>query len=192
MVEMTRSDKTTSPPPYVRDEHRVFSYETLPPDVTFKSDTILFKRKTFITSVLVMLITSFAVFYLPLFNGFIAGAFGGFHARTLKRAMGAAVVSAIALPLFFAFFAFMAGPTELRIFGGLGFWGWALTYAISLLIGAATGAYSRPLLSDEISAAPTRVPAGAPPRRSTPSTDSVTRVVTAERTSLPIGPAHGA
>ncbi|WXH30280.1 hypothetical protein WA016_04250 [Myxococcus stipitatus] len=192
MVEMTRSDKTTSPPPYVREEHREFRFEQLPTDVTFKPDTILFRRKPFVTSVLVMLITSFAVFYVPLFNGFLAGAFGGFHARTLRRALWAAVVSAIVMPLVFSFFAFLAGPTELRIFGGIGFWGWAITYAISLLIGAATGAYSRPLLSDEINASPTQVPAGAPRRRSTPSTDSVTRVVTAERTSLPIGPAHGA
>lgn len=188
MVEMIRSDRTTNPPPYARDVHRELRYSELPAGIGMKSEEIRFKHNRFVVSVATMLITSFVVFFVPLFNGLIGGAFGGFHARTMKRALGAALVSSIALPVFIALFSFLAGPTQLRIFGGLGFWGWTALYVIGTFIGAATGPYCRPLLTEGFNAAPTPVPADGPSYRTTTTTETVTREVIVERVSPPNEP----
>lgn len=188
MVEMTRSDRTTSPPPYVRDVHREFSRSELPAGIGMKYEEIYFKHNRFVVSVLTMFITGLVVFFVPFFNGLIAGAFGGFHARTMKRALGAAFATSIALPAFIALFSFLAGPTQLRIFGGLGFWGWAALFVIGTFIGAATGPSSSELLTEDFSATPDPVPADGPTYRTTTTTETVTREVIVERVSPPSEP----
>lgn len=188
MVEMTRSDRTTNPPPYVRDVHREFSRSELPAGIGMRNEEFYFKHNRFIVSVATMLVTGFVVFFVPLFNGLIAGAFGGFHARTMRRALGAALVTSIALPAFIALFSFLAGPHQLRIFGGLGFWGWTALFVIGTFIGAATGPASSELLTEDFSATPDPVPADGPAYRTTTTTETVTREVIVERVSPPSEP----
>ncbi len=187
-MEMVRTDKGTSPPPYVHDVHREFSYAELPPGIGMKPDGIHLKHNRFDVSVVTMVLTSLVVFFVPLFNGLIGGVFGGFHARTLKRALAAAVVSSIAVPAILAGLSFFAGNNSLRIFSGLGFGGWIALHVIGTFIGAVTGAASRPLFTEDLSAAPTRLAADGPTYRTTTSTVRVNPDVTVERVSPPTGP----
>jgi hypothetical protein len=187
-MEMVRTDTNTSPPPYVRDVHREFTYAELPPGIGMKHEGIRLKHNRLDVSVLTMVITSLVVFFVPLFNGLIGGVFGGFHARTLKRALAAAVVSSIAVPGFLAVLSFFAGNNSLRIFSGLGFGGWTALHVIGTFIGAVTGAASRPLFSEDLSATPLRRAAVGPTYPTTTSTVRVNPDVTVERVSPPTGP----
>ncbi|WP_434347150.1 hypothetical protein ACN6A1_02235 [Myxococcus virescens] len=151
---------------YIRQE--------IPADLTFKPDTINPVHNRFIVSTLVMAFISMALFFLPMFNGLLAGTFGGFHARRMPRALGAAALSAIAVPTALAFFLFIGSATQGHIFYGLGFWGYTALYVIGIFIGAVTGAISHPFWTSykigepaPVSAPRTRVPDAAPPSRPT-------------------------
>ncbi|MFP2959938.1 hypothetical protein ACLEPN_19410 [Myxococcus sp. 1LA] len=144
----------------------------LPADLTFKSDTINPVHSRFIVSTLVMVITSLVLFFAPMFNGLLAGAFGGFHARRMPRALAAAAFSAVAVPATLAFLLFIGTATQGHVFYGLGFWGYTALYVIGLFIGAVTGAISHPFWTTyrvgtpaSVSAPRTRVPDAAPPSR---------------------------
>ncbi len=147
----------------------------IPPDLTFKPDTINPIHNRFIVSTVVMVLTSLALFFLPLFNGLLAGAFGGFHARRMSRALAAAAFASVAVPATLAFLLFIGTATQSHLFWGLGFWGYTALYVIGMFIGAATGAVSSPFWAGGdsrapafLSAPPGRAPIAAPPSRPTP------------------------
>lgn len=123
---------------------RRVDYASIPPDITLKQDRIALKRPVLVGSVLVMVIFGLATFWLPLFNGLFAGALGGYHAGRMKRALGAAVVASVAVPAVLAAASFMSEQPSLMFLWGLSFWQWTALHVIGTLIGAVTGAASRP------------------------------------------------
>ena len=162
------------PRSYATEPARQVEYASLPPDVTLKPEGIYFKNNVFTVSVVTMVITSLVLFFIPLFNGLMAGAFGGYHAGRMKRALGAALASSIITPgilLFFSSFVYsFESAQSLRFFGGLGVGGWVALYVIGTFIGAVSGAASRPLITERnlhryvpVSATPVP-PSGAAPR----------------------------
>ncbi|MFP2928039.1 hypothetical protein ACLESO_23125 [Pyxidicoccus sp. 3LG] len=192
-------DQLTMPPISSLKEPQAVVYAELPPDVTMKPETIPVHHKIFIVSTLVMIITSLATFYLPLFSGLLAGTFGGFHAGRLKRALAAAAVTAVAVPALLRFLMLLAEENSNYLFWGLGFWGWTAVHVVGTFIGAAAGAASRPVLSGEflqrapasVSASPVPAPGVVPPPRPATSTETVTRDAAATRVPPPSGPARG-
>ncbi|WP_426755491.1 hypothetical protein [Myxococcus sp. Y35] len=144
----------------------------IPAGLTFKPDRINPVHNRLIVSTLVMAITSLVLAFVPMFNGLLAGTFGGFHAREPKRAFAAAALSAVAVPTFIAFLLFIGSATQSHLFWGLGFWGYTALYVIGLFIGAATGAISHPFWHTRVLGEPTPVsaprvrgPDAAPPSR---------------------------
>jgi hypothetical protein len=104
------------------------------------------RHNTFVVSVATMVITSLVLFWAPLFNSMLGGVFGGFHARTWGRAMGAAVVNSIVVPAIILFAYGFNQPDLLRFFYGLGIEGWVILHVVGTFVGAACGVYSRPLV----------------------------------------------
>lgn len=143
--------------------HGRIEYSEDPADLRVVEDsTVAWKHNRLKVSVLTMVLISLSTFYFPLFNGLLAGAFGGFHAGQPRRAMGAALITAIVVPvtLYVAFEVFGVG--SVRIFSGLGFTGWSVLHAICLFLGALSGASSRPLFSGDIPLIFTPHVSGAP------------------------------
>ncbi len=142
----------------------------IPADLTFKPDTIEPVHKRLIVSTVVMVLISLVLAFVPMLNGLVAGAFGGFHARGPKRALAAATFSAIAVPTFIAFLLFIGSATQGHLFWGLGFWGYTALYVVGVFIGALTGAFSHPFWTSfvigrpaSVSGPPVQGPADAPP-----------------------------
>lgn len=136
-----------------RSEHR-FPLEngrsesaTIPPDTRVMDSRILWLHNRFKVSVLTMVLISTITFFIPLFNGLLAGAFGGFHAVRPRRALAAALVAAVVVPagFFVAYDIFSVGSE--RLFYGLGWWNWTLLHIIGLFIGALCGASSHPVFT---------------------------------------------
>ena len=123
-------------------------YASLPDDVTLRPDVIMPKHNVFVVSALVMVLTSLITFYIPFFNGLLAGTLGGYHAGRMKRALGAAVVASLAVPGFLLFAGFMSRQPELNFFSGLHFKGWLVLHILGLFIGAVGGAACRPLITE--------------------------------------------
>ncbi len=190
-TEPTRQHPVTEPP-------RGWKYSPLPPDATFKDEEIPLRHKTFVVSTLTMIITSLVTFFVPLFNGLLGGTFGGFHARRLSRALAAAAVTSVAVPAFIRLLYFFA-PDSLRLFYGLGFWGWTLLHVIGTFIGAVAGVASRPLgltgplhrAHAGVSASRVPAPGAVPPPPPTTSRASVTRDAVEVRANPPSGPVRG-
>jgi hypothetical protein len=134
--------------PAIPDER--LDYAVLPPGTRVEDSQVVWKHNRFDVSVLTMVFVSMATFFVPLFNGLLAGTFGGFHAGRPRRALAAAVVTAVAVPgaLYVAFNVFGVGGV--RIFSGLGFTTWAILHAIGVVVGALAGAASKPLFSGEV------------------------------------------
>jgi hypothetical protein len=149
-------------------------------------------RRIFIGSVLTMFIASFVTFWIPLFNGLLGGAFGGYHAGRMKRALAAAAVNSVAVPGALAFLYFFSQHDAARFFYGLGFQGFVVLHVIGTFIGAVAGAASRPLVTGDlplrreplsVSASPTPAPGGVPTSRPASSTET--------ETTPPSGPGRG-
>lgn len=141
-------EKDKTPRSYATEPPRDVEYASLPPDVTLKSEEITLKRPIFVVSVAVMIFFSFILFWLPVFNGLLGGALGGYHAGRMKRALAAGVVTSVVVPLLLAFFSFFGEQPQLRFLMGLTFRDWIIVHVISTLIGAAGGAWMRPRISD--------------------------------------------
>jgi hypothetical protein len=178
MPEFIKPDAGATPPP-----HYEFVRSELPPGVTMKPEQVVLKRNIFVGSVLTMFIASFVTFWIPLFNGLLGGAFGGYHAGRMKRALAAAAVNSVAVPGALAFLYFFSQQDSSRFFYGLGFHGFVLLHVIGTFIGAVAGAASRPLATGglmqrreplAVSASPTPVPGGVPTSRPARSTETVT------------------
>jgi hypothetical protein len=107
------------------------------------------KHNTLIVSTLTMVFTSLLTFWMPLFNGLLGGTFGGFHARTLGRALGAAFLNSLIVPGIVLFAYGFDQPDLLRFFWGLGVQGWVALHVIGTFIGAVAGVFSRPLAEGE-------------------------------------------
>lgn len=103
------------------------------------------RHNTFIVSVATMVITSLVLFWAPLFNSMLGGAFGGFHARTWGRALAAAAVNSVVVPAIILGAYGFDQPDLLRFFYGLGIWGWVILHVVGSFIGAVCGVASRPL-----------------------------------------------
>lgn len=201
MAEFIRTgpDRSTTPPSYTREPHREFIPAELPPGIGMKPENITLKRRILVGSIMTMVLTSGALFWLPLFNGLLGGTFGGYHAGRVKRALGAAVVSSIAVPAAIWFLAFMSKNDSSYMFYGLGFQGWAMLHIIGTLIGAVAGAASRPLMTGDylpraplaVSASPVPAPGAVPTSRPTTSRESVTRDAVEVRANPPSGPVRG-
>jgi hypothetical protein len=191
--------RDTTPTSYVTQPHRKFVHVGLPADVGMKAEGITFKRNILVGSILTMFITSFATFWLPMFNGLLGGTFGGYHAGRLKRALGAAAVNSVAVPAVLAFLMFITRNNSSHLFYGLGFRGWVLLHVLGTFIGAVAGAASRPLFTGEFrrrvpaAVSASRVPATGvvTTTRSTRSTETVTREEVEVRANPPSGPVRG-
>jgi hypothetical protein len=176
-------DKT--PHHYVTEPPRGWKYSPLPPDVTFKEEGITLKHHNFVVSTATMIVTSLVLFFIPLFNGLLGGTFGGFHARRLPRALLAAAVSSVAVPGVLRFLYLFDTPDFLRMFGGLGFNGWAMLHVIGTFIGAVAGVASRPLA---LTGRLRRAHVGPGDTRTVPVTTPVSRSVTRERVEARANP----
>lgn len=141
-------EKNKTPTSYATEPARHVDYAELPPDVTLKPEEIVVKRPIFVTSVAVMVFTSLVTFYIPLFNGLLGGAFGGFHAGKMKRALAAAAVSSVMVPAILVFAHFLSQQPRLLFLLGLTFWEWVACHVAGTILGAVAGAYSRPRITE--------------------------------------------
>ena len=125
-------------------------YSPFPPDTRVEESRVVWKHNRFDVSVLTMVLISAVTFFIPLFNGLLAGTFGGFHAGRPRRALAAALVASVVVPaaFFVAFNVFSVG--SVRVFYGLGWWNWTMLHVIGLFIGALCGASSRPVWTGEV------------------------------------------
>ncbi len=144
------SERVASPGERFPLRNEQVEYASLPPDTRVEESRIFWKHNRFDVSVLTMVLISAVTFFIPLFNGLLAGTFGGFHAGRPRRALAAALVAAVGVPavFFVAYNVFSVGSE--RLFYGLGWWNWTLLNAIGLFIGALCGAASRPMFSGEL------------------------------------------
>ena len=109
------------------------------------ADGIPIRNRGLFIGTATMVGVSAILFWVPFFNSLMAGAFGGFFARTWGRAFKAAALASVAVPAFFAFLYGWDTPDFYYLFYGLGFWGWTALHVVGLFIGAASGVYSRPV-----------------------------------------------
>ena len=82
---------------------------------------------------------SLLLFFLPLINGLIGGAVGGYKAGSATRGLGAAVLPAIVAGIGIWLLLAVANAPVLGFFAGIAFGLWALISSIGLLVGAAIG-----------------------------------------------------
>jgi hypothetical protein len=141
-------EKDKIPPSYATELGQHVDYAELPPGITLKPDEMTVKRPIFVTSVGVMVFTSLITFWMPFFNGLLGGAFGGFHAGRMKRALAAAVVSSVMVPAILVFAHFMSEQPRLLFLSGLSAWEWVACHVAGTLLGAVSGAFSRPRLTE--------------------------------------------
>jgi ABC-type spermidine/putrescine transport system permease subunit II len=139
-------DKT--PPSYATEPPRNVEYATIPPDITLKPDLITLKRPFFIGSVLIMVLVGLITFWMPFFNGLLAGTFGGYHAGRMKRALAAAVVCSVVVPALLAGLSFFSEQPSLLFLMGLTFKEWIVAHVLGTFLGAISGAASRPLFTE--------------------------------------------
>lgn len=139
-------DKT--PRSYATEPSRNVEYATLPPDITLRPDVITLKRPFFIGSVLIMVLTGLFTFWMPFFNGLLAGSFGGYHAGRMKRALAAAVVCSVMVPAMLAFLSFFSEQPSLLFLLGLTFKQWIILHVLGTFLGAIGGAACRPLVTE--------------------------------------------
>lgn len=135
------------------------------------------RHNTFLVSVATMVLTSLVLFWAPLFNSMLGGVFGGFHARTWGRALGAALVNSLVVPaIILAAYGFDQ-PDLLRFFYGLGIDGWVILHVIGTFVGAACGVVSRPLVDRHRGLVEARAtPTGSATRVTTSRTSDATEV----------------
>jgi hypothetical protein len=149
-------DNTPIPPPnkdktprsYATEPLRHAEYAPLPPDVTLRPEGISFKHNTFVVSVATMAFISLITAWIPLFNGLLAGTFGGYHAGRMKRSLGAAAVTAVMVPAILGFAHFISETPSSYFLWGLTAWQWVALHTLGLFIGAVAGAASRPLITE--------------------------------------------
>jgi len=141
-------EKDKTPPSYATEPARHVDHAELPPGITLKPEEISVKRPIFVTSVAVMVFTSLITFWMPFFNGLLGGAFGGFHAGRMKRALAAAVVSSVMVPAILAFAHFMSEQPRLLFLMGLSAGEWVVCHVAGTILGAVAGAYARPRLTE--------------------------------------------
>lgn len=137
-------------------------YSENPSGLRVEESRIVWKHNRFDVSVLTMVLISAVTFFIPLFNGLLAGVFGGFHAGRPRRALAAALVASVVVPATFyvAFNVFSVG--SVRVFYGLGWWNWTMLHVIGLFIGALCGASSRPVFTGEVPIFRSQYVSGAP------------------------------
>jgi hypothetical protein len=141
-------EKDKTPPSYETELGQHVDYAEIPPDITLKPDEIAVKHPIFGTSVAVMVFTSLLTFWMPFFNGLLGGAFGGFHAGRMKRALAAAVVSSVMVPAILAFAHFMSEQPRLLFLLGLTTWEWVACHVAGTILGAVAGAFARPRITE--------------------------------------------
>ncbi|AFE07546.1 hypothetical protein COCOR_07457 [Corallococcus coralloides DSM 2259] len=156
------SDRVTNSSDRLHLRNAQVDYTVLPPGVRVEESYFTLKHNRFDVSVLTMVLISAITFFIPLFNGLLAGTFGGFHAGRPRRALAAAAVASVVVPAAFyvAFNVFSVGGE--RIFLGLGWGNWTLLHVIGLFIGALCGAASRPVFTGEVPVFRTQYVSGAP------------------------------
>jgi len=149
------SDTTLSPPEkdktprsYASESAQQETFAPIPPGITLRPERIALKRPIFVVSVWTMVLTSFIIFYIPLFNGLLGGVLGGYHAGRMKRALAAAAVTSVVVPALLAFLNVMSRQPGLHFLMGLTFWEWVAAHVIGTFIGAAAGAIARPALTE--------------------------------------------
>ncbi|MBX5460623.1 MAG: hypothetical protein IRZ28_05975 [Steroidobacteraceae bacterium] len=97
------------------------------------------RNASLMVSALWMVGVSLVLFFLPAINGLIGGAVGGYKAGSVGRALGAAILPAVAVGLIlWAAFAMFGAPI-IGLIGGLAVGLWALFSSVGLLIGAIIG-----------------------------------------------------
>lgn len=141
-----QEDKT--PSSYTVEPSRNVEYATIPSDISMKPDLITLKRPFFVSSVLIMVLTSLLTFWVPFFSGLFGGTFGGFHAGRMKRALAASVVTSVAVPAILAFLSYFSQQPSLHFLMGLTFKQWIIAHILGTFLGAISGVVSRPLFTE--------------------------------------------
>jgi hypothetical protein len=98
-----------------------------------------YERSSVIASSLWMVGISLVLFFLPAINGLIGGAVGGYKAGTAGRAVGAAVLPAVAV--FFGVWGLLSAFDHplIGFISGIAVGVWAIISSIGLFIGALIG-----------------------------------------------------
>jgi hypothetical protein len=141
-------EKDKTPRSYATEPARYVEHVDLPPGITLKQEEIALKRPIFVASVAAMVLISLITFYIPLFNGLLGGALGGYHAGRMKRALLAATVCSVMVPAMLAFLNFMSEQPSLLFMMGLTRWEWLGLHVIGTFLGAVGGAAARPLITE--------------------------------------------
>jgi hypothetical protein len=141
-------EKDKTPRSYATEPPRDVVYATLPADVTLRPAGIVLKRPIFIGSVSVMVFFSFITFWMPFFNGLLGGVLGGYHAGRMKRALAAGVAASVMVPGLLAFLSFFDEQPQMLFLLGLSFREWIIAHVAGTLIGAVTGAFMRPRITE--------------------------------------------
>ncbi len=151
MAEFTPRDPSTrdrTPRTYGTEPVRPIDAMDMPDGCTVieQGNYIEPRHNTFIVSVATMVLTSLILFWAPLFNSMLGGVFGGFHARTWGRALGAALLNSLVVPAIILGAYGFDQPDLLRFFYGLGIDGWVILHVVGSFVGAVCGVLSRPLV----------------------------------------------
>lgn len=97
-----------------------------------------------------MIVISVLLFFLPVINGLIGGAVGGYKAGSASRGLGAAILPAIIVGVGIWLLLAVFNAPILGFLAGMAFGLWALVSSIGLLIGAAIGGAMSPSRADVI------------------------------------------
>ena len=97
------------------------------------------ERGSLVVGALLMVVISLALFPVPLVNGIVGGAVGGYKVGTARRALFAATLPALAVAVgLWIIFALFEAPV-LGIFAGLALGLWIALADVGLFVGAAVG-----------------------------------------------------
>jgi hypothetical protein len=100
-------------------------------------------RHSSFADVLYMVVPGVLLSFLPGINGLLGGIIGGFRAASVRHALSAGLVAALAVPATVGLLGLLSRDGfSSYFFFGLGFWGFALVTALGYLAGSLLGAAS--------------------------------------------------
>jgi hypothetical protein len=99
-------------------------------------------RSSVVVASLLMVIITLALFFLPLINGLVGGAIGGYKVGNWKRALTAAILPAIVATVAIWLIIAAFGAPVLGLFGGLAVGFIVILADVGIFIGAALGGWA--------------------------------------------------
>lgn len=100
------------------------------------------ERSNVVIGSLWMVIVTLALFFLPLINGLVGGAVGGYKVGNWKRALAAAVLPAVVATAAIWLIIAALGAPVLGLFGGLAVGVIVILADIGIFLGAALGGWA--------------------------------------------------